>query len=408
MTYPARKDEKKMSNGDRFLSLDEFDEAFCARYTGFAAPAQEQMPPQYDMSQHDMSQYDMLGYQQQMPQYQAPQQDMGYQPQEQQMPQFQPQMPPQPEPYQTPEYQEYPPELPQFDDPFLMAAQSLPAIETAPQYPSFPPQNAPPPNAPPFPVSVPPQQWRPPVSPDGGYQAAPEQQAEFPAEEQEVLPPSPPKDKKRLTKQLIMIGVTAVLIILVAAGVLISKLAFGVEILSMNTTEMAPKIPLGSLVIIKKAEYGDIKKKNVIAYEFEKGKPIIRRVTRLHPETRSFSVKGDAAATSVTVSNDRMRGVVRRTVKYLGYPLYLLRSTVAKIAAAVVAVLLWAAIFFLISGYGKPKAPKDELEMLPPEQQVPPQMEQQPPPQMGPPQMPAQMPPQMGPQMPPPNPYYTT
>jgi|GEM_PF-6919743 len=313
-----------MSNGDRFLTLDEFDEAFRSRYTGFApvppVPAQEHVQGLY---------------------YQQPQQ---------QMPQ-QRYQPPQPEPYQTPEYQSYqayPSELPPFEDPFLTAAQS-----PAPQ-----------------------QQW-PPMA--GGYQAAPEPE--------EVLPP-PQKDNQRLTKQLVMIGITVVVAILVAAAVLVPKLAFGYEILSMNTTEMAPKIPLGSLVIIKKVDYKELKKKNVIAYEFEKGKPVIRRITRLHPETRSFSVKGDAAATSVTVSNDRLRGVVRRTVKYLGYPLYLLRSTPAKIAAVVVAVLLWAAIFLLISGYGKPKVPENgpenETEM--------PQPAEQP--------MPQQMPPQ--------NPYYST
>ena len=361
-----------MSNGDRFLSLDEFDEAFCAGYTGFAppAPAQEQMPQPY------------------MPQ-----------------PQFQPQQTPQPYPSQ--EYRAYPSESPQFysapgqfpasgerqasgaypgiqtfdDDPFLMAAQSLPEMEAAPQYPLFRPQNAPPfAPAPPAPQQ---QQW----PPAGGYQAAPEQQVAYPAAEPEEFVPPPQKDKKRLTKQLVMIGITAFLVILVTAGVLVSKRVFGIEILSMNTAEMGQKLPLGTLVIIKKAEYKDLEVKHVVAYEFEKGKPIIRRITRLHPETKSFSVKGDAAATSVTVSNDRMRGRVRWTVKYLGYPLYLLRSTVAKIAAAVVVVLLWAAIFYLISGYGKPKkpenGPENDMEIPPPTEQPMPQ------------------------QMPQPNPYYT-
>ena len=350
-----------MSNGDRFLSLDEFDDEFCARYTGFAppAPAQAQMQqPQHNMPQHDMSQQNMLGYQQQqMPEYQMQPQ---YQP-----PQFQPtSMPQRPKPYPAPEYQAYPSELPQFDDPFLMAAQSLPAMDAAQQYPPFQTQSAPP--------FAPQQQW-PPASPAGRYQAGPEQPAEQPVQEPKPILPPPQKDKKRLTKQLVMTGVTAAIAVLVLAAVFVPKLAFGVEFLSMNTTEMEPSIPLGSLLVIKKADYNQLKRKNVVAYEFEKGKPIIRRITRMHPETKSCSVKGDAAATSVTVSHDRMRGVLRWNMRILGYPLYLLRSTTAKIAAVVVAVLLWAAVFFLISGYGKPEEPQNGQEMPPPvERPVPP------------------------------------
>ena len=266
-----------MSNGNRILSLDEFDEKFRIEYTGAAMPQghMDQMPQQPEAM---------------TPAQAAPQ---PYSPQmpEQQMPQY-----PMPQPENQgseQDYQALASDLQTYDDPFLAAAQSLDSVGAA-QYPAYQ-QPASPPTLQ--------QQW-PPVSPPaaGGYQGVPEQ----PPEPESFLQP-PQSDRKRMG-QLVMTGVTAFVVILLIAAVFVPKLVFGIEFVSMNSAEMGDTIPVGSLVIIKKTPYEQIKVNDIVTYEFERGQPITRRVVTLYPETKNFAVKGDAATTSVTVNADRMRG----------------------------------------------------------------------------------------------------
>lgn len=91
---------------------------------------------------------------------------------------------------------------------------------------------------------------------------------------------------------------SALLIVLLAialAAVLVSKLVFGVEMKAVLTGSMEPELPVGSLLIIKPAEYTEIKVGDDITFVRDENLTLVtHRVIQKDDETQKITTQGIA------------------------------------------------------------------------------------------------------------------
>ena len=125
--------------------------------------------------------------------------------------------------------------------------------------------------------------------------------------------------QQKATRRMIYAPAIAVLIVIV---MLVSGL-FNHKIIAIGSNSMSPKFEKGDTVIFEKKDIEKIQLGEVIAFQ-KKGKLITHRVIN-KKELGSkvvFKTKGDAnnAPDSFEVEDNEVLGVVKYTVKYLGYP----------------------------------------------------------------------------------------
>jgi len=120
----------------------------------------------------------------------------------------------------------------------------------------------------------------------------------------------------------IPVYVASALAVIVALGIVIPKLVFGVEPLVVQSGSMAPLIPTGSLVFAVPTAGENIEAGDVISYTLNaRGTVVTHRVVAADRENRRFVVRGDGnqANDPATVPYGSLIGVVRLRVPLLGY-----------------------------------------------------------------------------------------
>ena len=140
--------------------------------------------------------------------------------------------------------------------------------------------------------------------------------------------------------------ITAAAAIVAAIFVLIKLL--GWNMFSVDSPSMAPLYPVGTLVIVQKAEPEEIEVGDVITYVLnEDGVLVTHRVIKINADNRTFITKGDANNTEDSpVLWDNMVGRVLLGITALGRPVRFL--TAEENRPAVISVIAVIFVFSLV------------------------------------------------------------
>lgn len=149
---------------------------------------------------------------------------------------------------------------------------------------------------------------------------------------------------------------TVLLIALVAVLVpAVVPRAFGFQVYEVISGSMAPDIPTGSLVYVRRAEPEQIQEGDVIVFDGGDGALITHRVVENRTLMGEFVTKGDANEKEDPnpIAYDQLKGKVAGSIPWLGWIAGLLSRIRGKLIAAGMiagAVLLHAAAVILKSG----------------------------------------------------------
>ena len=132
------------------------------------------------------------------------------------------------------------------------------------------------------------------------------------------------------------LGTVLLILVVVAAAPAAVPRAFGLQVYEVISGSMAPEIPTGSLVYVRKAKAEQIQAEDVIAYDGGGGALLTHRVVENRTLMGEFVTKGDANEKEDPnpVSYDQLRGQVVYSIPYLGWIAGLLSETTGKLAAA--------------------------------------------------------------------------
>ena len=130
----------------------------------------------------------------------------------------------------------------------------------------------------------------------------------------------------------------------------------GGRLLTVTSGSMSPKIPTGSLLLVRPVSFEGIQEGDVVTYSLADGKTLItHRVVEKDAQRRNLTTKGDANETVdlVKVPASRVQGKVVFSVPTLGYFLYLFRWK-WEVRLATIALLIL--LGFLLGGKERSEA----------------------------------------------------
>lgn len=151
--------------------------------------------------------------------------------------------------------------------------------------------------------------------------------------------------------------VSFIFVLSIAVLVIGAPLLVGGQALTVLTSSMAPKLPPGTLVVIKPTPVSEIKIGDVITYQMTSGDPavvshrVIERVVNLEGET-SFVTKGDNndVADHPPVTAIQVKGALWYAVPYLGWVNSVVNGEARIMATPVITILLFGyACYMLLS-----------------------------------------------------------
>ncbi|NLB37083.1 MAG: signal peptidase I [Clostridiales bacterium] len=120
---------------------------------------------------------------------------------------------------------------------------------------------------------------------------------------------------------------------------------FGCRLYYVATRSMESTIMRGSIVILEKVEFDEIKVGDILTFNAkEKSKSFTHRVVEINSSYRYFITKGDAGTVNdpQPTGYDYVVGRVKFAVPYIGFLPMLIDSTTGKIAVAAV-YIVWIA-----------------------------------------------------------------
>lgn len=123
---------------------------------------------------------------------------------------------------------------------------------------------------------------------------------------------------------------------LLTLGALAVPSALGFHTYAVISRSMAPALPVGSMVYVKKKDFDDIRAGDIITFRFGEGNlPVTHRVVEKNGEEKTFQTRGDAneRPDGRAVQYAQVDGVVRFAVPWLGYAAVLLTGGAQKLLA---------------------------------------------------------------------------
>lgn len=135
-----------------------------------------------------------------------------------------------------------------------------------------------------------------------------------------------------------------VVLALILAFVLISKLCFNIEMKAVMTGSMEPEIPVGSLVIIKPVPYEDINTGDDITFVRDSNLTLVtHRVIAKDDETHYITTQGIANnSPDKPTSFANVVGKVVLHIKYIGYLVIWTSTLKGKIICGIIIAALVA------------------------------------------------------------------
>ncbi len=154
----------------------------------------------------------------------------------------------------------------------------------------------------------------------------------------------PTAQKKKISAFLTSV---VIFVSVFAVGIVYAPQLVGLKAYSIETGSMSPTIPEGSMVYVKPTDnFNDYNLNDVVTFtDPSTGRSFTHRVIQIDSANGCFLTKGDAneEVDLAPTDADYAVGKVQFTIPILGYASTLLKTTVAKIAVAVV-YIAWAAI----------------------------------------------------------------
>ncbi|WP_426519152.1 signal peptidase I [Diaminobutyricibacter sp. McL0618] len=151
-------------------------------------------------------------------------------------------------------------------------------------------------------------------------------------------------------------GLLAVVLLLALLVIVVPKVA-GATPLTILTTSMEPRLPPGTLIVVKPMPIDQITVGDVMTYQIRSGDPAVIShrvitITSSSDGTKTFTTKGDNnAEADPPVSEPQVRGIVWYSVPWIGYVNSALNGPGRSLAIPVIAVvLLGYAAYMLTSG----------------------------------------------------------
>lgn len=138
-----------------------------------------------------------------------------------------------------------------------------------------------------------------------------------------------------------------IFISLILLGLVYAPRLLGLQLYSIDTGSMAPTIPQGSLIYVKKyMSFEDYKVDDIVTFsDLSRETFFTHRIAEIDENQRSFVTKGDANEDIDPSPTDYMYAVgkVEFSVPILGYVSSFLRYKIIKIAVAII-YIAWLAI----------------------------------------------------------------
>ena len=160
------------------------------------------------------------------------------------------------------------------------------------------------------------------------------------------------------------------LMVLLATLVIVLPLAVGGSPLTVLTSSMEPKLPPGTLVVVKPVPFDDIRVGEVVTYQLRSGEPelvthrVIERALAADG-TVTLITKGDnnAVPDPAAVREVQVRGTVWYAIPYLGWVNTWLTGDTRAIVVPVLAGLLFAyAAWMIVSGIRERRARRAQAD----------------------------------------------
>lgn len=150
------------------------------------------------------------------------------------------------------------------------------------------------------------------------------------------------------------------LLVIALAAVLISKLVFGVEMKAVLTGSMEPELSVGSLLIIKPAEYEKIEVGDDITYVRDKNLTLVtHRVIKKDDETQKITTQGIANnSPDNPTSFENVVGKVVFHIPFVGYFVIWTSTVKGKIICGIII----AALVALSILFSRSKSDKDDTD----------------------------------------------
>ncbi len=150
------------------------------------------------------------------------------------------------------------------------------------------------------------------------------------------------------------------LLVIAIAAVLISKLVFGVEMKAVLTGSMEPELSVGSLLIIKPAEYEEIKVGDDITFVRDKNLTLVtHRVIQKDDETQKITTQG--IANNSPDNPTSFKNVVGKVVFHIPFVGYFVIWT-STVKGKIICGIIIAALVALSILFSKSKSDKDDID----------------------------------------------
>lgn len=154
-------------------------------------------------------------------------------------------------------------------------------------------------------------------------------------------------------------ALSAVLFLFISATVVlvvIAPLAVGGQPLTVLTNSMAPKLPPGTLIVIKPTPTRDISVGDIVTYQIESGNPavishrVVERAVSLEGQT-TFVTKGDnnEVVDALPIDEIQVRGTLWYAIPYLGWVNHAINGEARPLVAPIIAVFLIGYAAFTIT-----------------------------------------------------------
>ena len=151
------------------------------------------------------------------------------------------------------------------------------------------------------------------------------------------------------------------------AVILVGARLFGLQVYSVMSGSMVPKVPVGSLIYVQEVDYTTLRPREIITFRLNDKTICTHRIVRVNQEDGySFSTKGDANddEDGEPVPAEAVIGKVVAILPLVGYVAFFIQHPQGRyIAIAVGAILLL--LVFLPELFGEEKKPSEETGDLP-------------------------------------------
>jgi signal peptidase len=152
------------------------------------------------------------------------------------------------------------------------------------------------------------------------------------------------------------VGLLSLVLLLALVTIVVPKVAAATP-MTILTTSMEPKLPPGTLIVVKPKPLDDIRVGDVMTYQIQPGDPAVisHRVVAINHNSngdRTFVTKGDNNSDrDPVVIEEQVRGVLWYSVPYLGWVNSMVNGSQRTwITPAVAICLLGYAAYMIVAG----------------------------------------------------------